>query len=428
MNVLQILENTAHVHLLLNHVPTIGFGIGLLLFLTGLGAKSDVLKRTSLVMFFVVAVVAIATYVSGNAAEAVLTGAGRTDFPPGVSPAAIRAHEDAALLAFALMEVTGFFSWLALWQWRRVTAAAPLPGWNLPIVLVLSLATFGLMARAAELGGEINHPEIREAGLRQGDVIQSFNGHPVTSDEHLRTLTAAAPPGSTANIGVVRDGRARTVTVDIVDAAAAGKRVSRTSDAASLGVRVIEPLSQELAAQFGLKPGAEGLLVAQVYEQGPQGPVEAGTARAIGLWVTSVTWVWPTAETLHFVGLCMLFTVVVIVDLRMLGMMRSVPYSSVYQLLPIGMLGFGLNLATGILFFLGVPSQYVKNAVFYWKMLFVVLGGINILYFMLVDAAWSVGAGEDAPFSAKVAAASAIFIWAAVLFCGHMLPFIGNSF
>jgi hypothetical protein len=425
---LQILENSAHVHLLLNHVPTVGFGIGLLLFLAGLVAKSDVLKRTSLVIFFLVAVVAIATYVSGNAAEAVLVGTGRTDFPPGVAPAAIRAHEDAALVAFALMEITGFFAWLALWQWRRVTVASPLPGWNLPIVLVLSLVTFGLMARAAELGGHINHPEIRIGGLRQGDVIQSFNGQPVTSDEGLRAVTAAAPAGSIASVGVVRDGKSETVAVELVDAAAAEKRTARTSEASTLGVRLIEPLTQELAAQYGLKPGAEGLLVAQVNEQGPQGPVDTGTARAIGLWVTSVTWVWPTAETLHFVGLCMLFTVVVIVDLRMLGMIRSVPYSAVYQLLPIGMLGFGLNLITGILFFLGVPAQYVKNPVFYWKMVFVILGGVNILYFMLVDEAWSVGPGEDAPFAAKVAAASAIFIWAAVLFCGHMLPFIGNSF
>jgi membrane-associated protease RseP (regulator of RpoE activity) len=426
--VIEILENTAHVHLLLNHVPTIGFGIGLLLFLAGLVAKSDVLKRTSFVMFFIVAVVAIATYVSGSAAEAVIIGTGRTDFPPGVSPAAIRVHEDAALLAFASMELTGFFAWLALWQWRRVSSASRLPGWNMPIVLLLSLVTFGLMARAAELGGEINHPELREGGLKQGDVIQSFNGQPVTSDDSLRALAAAAPSGSTASIGVVRDGRPRTVAIEIVDAAAAARRASRTTDAAALGVRLIQPLTQELAAQFGLKPGAEGLLVAQVYEQGAQGPAEAGTARAIGAWVTSVTWVWPTAETLHFVGLCMLFTVVVIVDLRMLGMVRSVPYSAVYQLLPIGMLGFGLNLITGILFFLGVPSQYVKNPVFYWKMVFVVLGGLNILYFMLVDEAWSVGPGQDAPFSAKVAAASAIVIWACVLFCGHMLPFIGNSF
>jgi uncharacterized membrane protein len=422
---LAILENTAHVHLLLNHVPTIGFGIGLLLFLAGLVAKSDVLKRTSLVLFFLVAVVAIATYVSGNAAEAVLAGTGRPDFPPGVSPAAIRAHEDAALVAFALMELTGFFAWLALWQWRRVEK---LPGWNLPIVFVLSIATFGLMARAAELGGHITHPEIREGGLRQGDVIQSFNGRPVADVDGLRALATAVAPGTTVQVGVVRDGKPLTVAIDVVDRQAVAKRAERTDDAAALGVRIIEPLTQELAAQFGLKPGVEGLLVAQEHIQGSEGPSETGTARAIGLWVTSVTWVWPTAETLHFVGLCMLFTVVVIVDLRMLGMIRSVPYSAVYQLLPIGMLGFGLNLMTGLLFFLGVPAQYVKNPVFYWKMAFVLLGGINILYFMLVDEAWSVGAGEDAPFSAKVAAASAIVIWVAVLFCGHMLPFIGNSF
>jgi PDZ domain len=425
---LQILENSAHVHLLLNHVPTIGFGIGLLLFLAGLAGKSDVLKRTSLVMFFVVAVVAIATYVSGSAAEAVLTGTGRTDFPPGVSPAAIRAHEDAALLAFAVMEVTGFFSWLALWQWRRVTASSRLPGWNLPVVLLLSLVTFGLMARAASLGGQINHPEIREGGLKQGDVIQSFNGQPVKDDEGLKALMAAVEPGSTASLRVTRDGQPQTISVEIADASAAAKRAERTSQAAALNVRRIELVTQELAAQYGLKPGAEGLLVEQVYEQGSQGPVDTGLARAIGLYVTGRTWVWPTCETLHFVGLCMLFTVVVIVDLRMLGMIRSVPYSAVYQLLPIGMLGFSINLITGILFFLGVPSQYVHNPVFYWKMVFVVLGGVNILYFMLVDEAWSVGPGEDAPFSAKVAAASAIVIWAAVLFCGHMLPFIGNSF
>jgi len=288
--------------------------------------------------------------------------------------------------------------------------------------------TFGLMARAAELGGDINHPEIREGGLRQGDVIQSFNGQPVKDQEGLSKLTSAAEPGSTASVGVMRDGKPATVSVTVIDAAAAAKRAEQTSSAASLNVRRVESLTQELAAQYGLKPGVEGLLIEQVYQQGSQGPVDEGIARSIGLYVTGRTWVWPTCETLHFVGLCMLFTVVVIVDLRMLGMIRSVPYSAVYQLLPIGMLGFAINLVTGILFFLGVPSQYVHNPVFYWKMVFVVLGGFNILYFMLVDEAWSVGPGEDAPFSAKIAAASAIFIWAAVLFCGHMLPFIGNSF
>jgi len=323
---IETLSNSAHLHLLLNHVPTVGFGLGLALFCVAHWRHNDDLKRTSLVIFFMVAVVAIATYVTGNAAEAWLRGAGaKPAYPAGVAPSAIRAHEDAALLAFAFMEVTGFFAWLALWQWRRVPR---LPGWSLPLVLLMSLVTFGLMARAAELGGEIHHPEIWG--------------------------------------------------------------------------------TQEVAATGGAAP--------------------AGTARAIGLFVTGQTWVWPTAETLHFVGLCMLFAVVLIVDLRMFGMIKSVSYRAVYQLLPIGILGFGINLITGMLFFIGAPGQYVHNVTFFWKIAFVVIGGLNVLYFMLDDEPWKVGAGDDAPPTAKLAAASAILLWVAVLFCGHMLPFIGNAF
>jgi hypothetical protein len=317
---IEILSNPAHVHMWLNHVPTVGFGLALAIFLVGRWKRRDDLTRTGLVLFFVVAVVAIATYLSGNAAEP------RLQDRPGVSPGAIRAHEDAALLAFAFTEVTGFAAWLGLWHWRRVPV---LRGGYLPVVLLLAVVSFGLMARAAELGGEIRHPEIQ------------------------RTAGAAA----------------------------------------------------ETAAG-----------------------TTAGTAQAIGMFVTSRPWVWPTAETLHFIGLCMLFTVVLIVDLRLLGMAKRVSYPAVYQLLPLGMAGFGINLVTGLLFYMGALPQYIHNKAFYWKILFVVLGGINLLYFMLEDDVWAVGPGDDAPWTAKVAAASAIFLWSAVLYCGHMLPFIGNAF
>jgi hypothetical protein len=313
---LQMLSNPAHVHMWLNHVPTVGFGVALALFVVARLKRHDDLTRAGLVMFFVVAVVAIAAYLSGNAAEAVVQG--RSD----ISPRAVRAHEDAALLAFAFMEMTGFLAWLALWQWRRVPR---LERWQLPVVLLSAVVAFGLMARAAELGGEIHHAEIR----------------------------AAASTGEGA---------------------------------------------------------------------------AAGTAQAIGMFVSGHSWVWPTAETLHFIGLSLLFTVVLIVDLRLLGMVKRVPYAAVYQLLPLGMLGFGLNLVTGLLFYMAALPQYIHNKTFYWKILFVVLGGINLLYFMLEDDVWAIGPGDDAPLPSKIAAASAIVLWAAVLFCGHMLPFIGNAF
>ncbi len=61
-------------------------------------------------------------------------------------------------MAMAFMLLTGAFAWLGLWQFRRL---ARIPNWNLAVILVLTLVSFGLMARASNLGGEIRHAEIR---------------------------------------------------------------------------------------------------------------------------------------------------------------------------------------------------------------------------------------------------------------------------
>ena len=306
----------SHIHLLLNHFPTVAYAVGIGLLLYGVAAKSEDLKEASLVILFLLAVLAIPTYISGNAAQAQIATV------PGVSEAKISEHESAALIGLIFMEITGFIAWLGLWQKRILKH---LGRWCVPAVLVAAVLTFLLMANAANIGGEIRHPEIAAKGA------------------------AAAEGGATF-------------------------------------------------------------------------------AKVVGSFVTNDTWVWPTCETLHFVGLCLLFTVVLIVDLRMLGMAKSVSFQSLYQLLPFGMLGFVVNLITGMMFFISTPGQYTKGYAFAWKMVFVVLGGINVLYFMLFDEPWNVGSGDDAPMTSKLVAASAIIVWIGVLFWGHMLPFIGQSF
>ena len=152
--------NLAHVHLLLNHVPTVGFGVGLaLLVLSVVGRSHDDLKRASLLVLLVAAILSIPTFFSGKAAETVVL-ASAANPAPHLLLSTIQRHEDAALIAFTLMEITGAFAWLALWQWR---GRKQLPEWNLSVVFLLSIVTFGLMARAATIGGEINHSEIRAA-------------------------------------------------------------------------------------------------------------------------------------------------------------------------------------------------------------------------------------------------------------------------
>ena len=147
--------------------------------------------------------------------------------------------------------------------------------------------------------------------------------------------------------------------------------------------------------------------------------------------VTYYSWIWPTCETLHFVGLALLFGNVGLLDLRMLGAVKQLPVAPLTRLVRWGVLGFVLNLLTGIVFFVGAPSQYVNNIAFQYKLLFIALAGANLVVFNLSGVARRVGLlgpGDDAPASAKVIAATSLFLWIGVMFWGRMLPFIGNSF
>jgi uncharacterized membrane protein len=305
----------AHIHLLLNHFPVICSIIGGGLFLLSLITKSNDLKRASLVVLLGVALISIPTYLSGNGAQDAIKSM------PGVSKSLIEAHEGAALVALGFMEVTGAFAWLGLWQFRRL---ARVPGWNLGVILILTLVTLGLMARASNIGGEIRHAEIR-----------------------------------------------------------AGQETATT---------------------------------------------ETGLARRVGSFVTENRWMWPTCETLHFIGLSLLLGVVFLVDLRVLGVVKGVSFASLHRLLPWAALGFGVNVVTGMLFFVGIPGQYIHNTSFYWKVALVMLAGLNAVYFTLLEEPWALGPKEDAPLRIKIAAASAMVLWVGVLYCGSMLPFLGNAF
>lgn len=148
------LQTLAHIHLLLNHFPTIAFLIGLGVFVAGLYVKSDYMKRISLGIFLVVSLISIPVYMTGKAAQTALKD------QQGISAVLTETHQDAAFLALMLMEITGIWSWVTLWQYRRVSRAS---NGNQAAVLVLAVITFALMARASYIGGEIRHPEIAEA-------------------------------------------------------------------------------------------------------------------------------------------------------------------------------------------------------------------------------------------------------------------------
>ena len=138
-------------------------------------------------------------------------------------------------------------------------------------------------------------------------------------------------------------------------------------------------------------------------------------------------WAWPACETLHFMGMALLVGIVGLVDLRLLGVARSLPFAPLQRLLPLAILGFVINLITGVVFVTAAPGNYATSIAFRLKVLFILLAGINVLAFYLTGAsraAAALGPGDDAPLPVKSIAAISLFLWIGVMFWGLMLPFL----
>lgn len=140
----------AHVHLLLTHIPVLGIVFGLLILIYARFRKSVEATQISLGVFVLSGLATVAVYLTGEAAEEAVESLA------GVSHAVIERHEEAAFVALIAAIVLGVFSLVGLWLSRK-----EVPRWLSTATLVLALVVGGIMAWTANLGGQINHPEIR---------------------------------------------------------------------------------------------------------------------------------------------------------------------------------------------------------------------------------------------------------------------------
>jgi hypothetical protein len=153
-------------------------------------------------------------------------------------------------------------------------------------------------------------------------------------------------------------------------------------------------------------------------------------ATSIHAWVNGVAWLWPVLEILHFIGLSMLLGSMLVIDLRLAGFYRkSINIVLTHKFLPFACLGFALNLVTGALFFFGDPARYTANIGFRWKMILVLIAGLNALWFW-----WKINplmktwkADVNPPILAKFIALVSLGTWFGVLLLGRLIPYVGTG-
>jgi len=149
-------------------------------------------------------------------------------------------------------------------------------------------------------------------------------------------------------------------------------------------------------------------------------------ASGVGRWMREALWAYPAVETVHIIGLALLFGSIVIVDLRLLGLGRSVSAVAVTRnVLPWTLAGFVVAAITGSLMFTAHASEFLTLPIFLLKMGLIVLGGINALVLRMgalaSTARWDVAALP--PLPVRVAAALSLCVWLSVIACGRLLAY-----
>ncbi len=127
---------------------------------------------------------------------------------------------------------------------------------------------------------------------------------------------------------------------------------------------------------------------------------------------------YPVLESMHVVGLATLFGSLLIVDLRLLGVIRHLEVGALARgVLPWTALGFLVVAGTGLGLFFARAAELIANPLFLSKMLLVMTAGLN--------AAWlhSRGPLDVSSRLTRIQAALSLMIWLAVIVCGRWIAY-----
>ena len=105
-----------------------------------------------------------------------------------------------------------------------------------------------------------------KAGIKEGDVIVSYEGKPVMNIGMFRNRVAMSAPGTRGELGLLRNGKRKTLTVEIGQLSERKLAANKAPQSAQRLGLTVQTLTPQLSEQFGQKT-VKGVVVTKV-EQG----------------------------------------------------------------------------------------------------------------------------------------------------------------
>jgi hypothetical protein len=138
-------------------------------------------------------------------------------------------------------------------------------------------------------------------------------------------------------------------------------------------------------------------------------------------------YVYPAFLATHVISVCVFAGLVMMMDLRLLGVgNRSTPLSEVQKrLFPWQMSTIVLSISTGLGLFYGQPMRFYGSIFFWIKLLMIGLTAVNAISFHRLTyqsvARWD--ADSTPPFGSKLSGALSLVLWSAVIVSGRLIAY-----
>ena len=114
-----------------------------------------------------------------------------------------------------------------------------------------------------------------------------------------------------------------------------------------------------------------------------------------------------------------------VVDLRLLGFYKELKASTAERLVLIALVGFAINLATGICFLAGNTWKYAEgNLAFDIKLVLLLVLGVNALVYRLKLE--DIFQTKEVTNLSRLVGGISLLLWCLVIVCGRMITFFAG--
>jgi hypothetical protein len=150
--------------------------------------------------------------------------------------------------------------------------------------------------------------------------------------------------------------------------------------------------------------------------------LDALVASAPAQWLRFSRWGYAAVNTVHVVGIALLVGAILPLDLRLLGLWRSVALEPLARVLvPVAATGLFLAITTGAFLFITRANEYAALDLFLVKLALIATGAVHAVSLHLGP-----GLTQTSRARLRAAGAASLSIWVAALVCGRLLAFAAD--